>query len=73
MNVNRTCQYCNIDHGSLQEVRFYDYHALRGTVQHKYPILSGGLLNVRLMCGQESCLKKAMNERKAELLEERNS
>lgn len=61
--VNRTCDYCNTDHGSLQIIRFYDYNAIQGYLGNKYPIVSGGTLNFVIMCGQESCLKKAMKIR----------
>lgn len=67
--VDRTCEYCNQDHGRLMEIRFYDWNAVNNILpgENKYPIKSGGLLNTRLFCGQESCLRKAMKIRKEEL------
>ncbi len=65
--VDRTCPACKADRGILQEVRFYDVDAIRGTTDRKYPLPSGGLLNKRLICGEEACLKKVMAERKTKL------
>lgn len=58
---------CQKDKGILQEVRFYDTHAIWGHTDNKYPLASGGILNTRIICGDEACLKKAMAIRKAEL------
>lgn len=70
MKVDRTCQFCKVDHGSLREIRFYDYDAKKLNVNfspRKYPLTSGGTLNRVLSCGSEECLKKAMIKRKKEL------
>ena len=65
--VDRTCPYCKKDKGSLTEIRFYDFDALRGTTERKYPIVSGGVLNKRVCCGDEECFKEAMRQRKEDL------
>lgn len=65
--VDRTCRYCGKDRGGLVQIRFYDWAAMRGTTDHRYPIGSGGALNCRISCGMQACLEKAMEERKKEL------
>jgi len=69
IKVNRTCPYCNIDHGILLEQRFYDKDALTNTMtcDLERPYINGGMLNRFLFCGEEECFRKAMLLRKQEL------
>ncbi len=65
--VDRTCPYCKKDKGILQHVWFYDCDALKGNTDRKYPRGNSGALIARLCCGDQSCFKAAMAERKKEL------
>ena len=65
--VDRTCPQCKKDRGILRYVWFYDFDALKGNTDRKYPRGNCGLLNSRLICGDEPCFKAAMAERKKEL------
>lgn len=67
IKVDRTCPCCKKDRGILQEVRFYDFDALRGTTERKYPLRHGGILNIRFICGKEECFNECMRQRKADL------
>ena len=62
---SRTCEFCGIDKGSLQEVRFYDYEAVYP--KNELPIQHGGFLNCVLICGDSDCLETAMRHRATEL------